>query len=74
VVHAEAAQQPHAPRSAGGGRSARFTPKCSLPEYEARQRLLAAAERLSARHLADPLIDEVAGAVLELLEARCNAS
>jgi hypothetical protein len=51
----------------------RFAPGCSLPERHARELLLAAAERLEARRLADPMIDEVAAAVIELLEARCNA-
>jgi hypothetical protein len=49
-----------------------FTPECSLPEYEARQLLLGAAERLAARHLADPMIHEVAGAVVELLAVKCG--
>jgi hypothetical protein len=49
----------------------RFTPQCSLPEEEARQLLLAAAEQLAARRIGDPLIQEVAGAVVDLLDERC---
>ena len=53
---------------------ARFTPRCALPEDEARQVLLAAAERLAARGIGGPLIDEVRGAVVSVLEEQCAAS
>ena len=49
----------------------RFTPQCALPEEEARQLLLAAAERLAAGGIGDPLIQEVAGAVVDLLDEKC---
>ncbi len=49
----------------------RFTPQCSLPAEEARQLLLAAAEQPAARRIGDPLIQEVAGAVVDLLDESC---
>lgn len=53
---------------------ARFTPPCALPKDEARQALLAAAERLAAQGIGEPVIDEVRAAVLRELEARCSAA
>lgn len=52
----------------------RFTPQCSLPEGEARQLLLAAAERLATRGIGDPMIQEMAGAIVDLLDAKCGAA
>src|SRR5688572_2758538 len=52
----------------------RFTPRCALPEEAAHQLLLTAAERLASRGIGDPLIQEVAGAVVELLEGKCSAA
>jgi hypothetical protein len=51
----------------------RFTPQCSVPEAEARQVLLAASERLAARGIGDPLVQEVAEALAGLLQAKCGA-
>jgi hypothetical protein len=48
-----------------------FTAQCALPEEQARQLLLAAAERVAARGIGDPLIQEVAGAVADLLAEKC---
>jgi hypothetical protein len=48
-----------------------FTAQCVLPEEQARQLLLAAAERVAARGIGDPLIQEVAGAVADLLAEKC---
>jgi hypothetical protein len=53
---------------------ARFTPPCTLPQDEARQALLAAAERLAAQGIGEPVIDEVRAAVVRELEARCSAA
>jgi hypothetical protein len=53
---------------------ARFRPRCVLPENEARQVLLAAAENLAAQGIGDPLINELRGAVVRVLEERCAAS
>jgi hypothetical protein len=52
----------------------RFTPGCSLPQHEVRQLLLAAAERLAARRVGDPMVGELRSAVVELLEAKCGAA
>jgi hypothetical protein len=52
----------------------RFTPQCALPEEEARQLLLAAAERIAAGGIGDPLIQEVVGAVLNLLAEKCGVA
>jgi len=49
----------------------RFTPQCALPEEDARQLLLAAAERIAAGGIGDPLIQEVVGAVVDLLDDKC---
>ena len=51
----------------------RFTPQCALPEAEARQVLMAAAERLAAERVGDPMIDELRAAVVRVLGARCGA-
>jgi hypothetical protein len=51
---------------------ARVTPPCALPEDEARQLLLEAAERLAARGIGDPLVQEVAAAVLQLADLKCD--
>lgn len=52
----------------------RFVPQCALPEAEARQVLIAAAERLAAQHIGDPLIDELRVAVVRELEPKCGAA
>jgi len=52
----------------------RFTPQCVLPEAEAREVLMAAAERLAAQHIGDPMIGELRAAVIEVLESRCRAA
>ena len=51
----------------------RFTPRCALPEAEARQVLLAAAERLAARRIGEPMIGELRAAVVAVLEVKCTA-
>lgn len=48
-----------------------FAPACTLGTDDAREALLAVAERLSARGINDPLMGELRAAVLEELEARC---
>jgi len=53
---------------------ARFTPQCALPEAEARQVLIAAAERLAAQGRGDPMIDELRAAVVRVLEVKCTAA
>ncbi len=53
---------------------ARFTPQCALSEAEARQVLVAAAERLAAQHIGDPAVDELRAAVVHMLEAKCSAA
>jgi len=53
---------------------ARFTPPCMLPEAEARQVLIAAAERLAAQRVGDPSVDELRAAVMRVLEADCGAA
>ncbi|MFL6565029.1 MAG: hypothetical protein ACJ8G5_08880 [Burkholderiales bacterium] len=52
----------------------RFMPQCALPEADARQVLIAAAERLAAQHIGDPMIDELRAAVLLELESKCGAA
>ena len=52
----------------------RFTPQCMLPEAEAREVLIAAAERLATQHIGDPMMDELRAAVMEVLEPRCRAA
>jgi hypothetical protein len=52
----------------------RFTPQCVLPEAEAREVLIAAAERLAAQHIGDPMIGELRAAVMVVLEPRCRAA
>jgi hypothetical protein len=52
----------------------RFTPQCALPEAEARQVLIDAAERLAAERVGDPMMDELRAAVVRVLEARCRAA
>jgi len=52
----------------------RFTPRCALPEAEARQVLIAAAERLAAQGKGDPMIDELRGAVVRELETKCSTA
>jgi hypothetical protein len=52
---------------------ARFTPRCTLTESDAKALLLEAAERLAAQGIADPIIGEVREAVLVLLVAKCAA-
>ena len=54
--------------------TARFTPPCTLAQDEAKQVLLAAAERLAAQGIGEPVIDEVRSSVLGVLEARCSAA
>jgi hypothetical protein len=53
---------------------ARFTPQCVLSEAEARQVLIAAAERLAAQHVGDPAVDELRAAVVRVLEVNCSAA
>jgi hypothetical protein len=53
---------------------ARFTPPCALPQDGAKQVLLAAADRLAAQGIGDPLIDEIRAAVVRELDARCSAA
>ena len=53
---------------------ARFMPQCALPEAEARQVLIAAAERLAAQGKGDPMIDELRAAVVRVLEVKCTAA
>ena len=53
---------------------AHFTPPCTLPQDEAKQALLDAAERLAATGIGEPVISEVRAAVLGVLEARCSAA
>jgi hypothetical protein len=50
----------------------RFTPPCTLSEDEARALLLAAAERLGAQGIGDPMITEVGAAVVGLLQTKCG--
>jgi hypothetical protein len=45
-----------------------------LPEAEAREVLMAAAERLAAQQIGDPMIGELRAAVMEVLEPRCRAA
>ena len=52
----------------------RFMPQCALPEADARQVLIAAAERLAAQHIGDPMMDELRAAVVRELEPRCGAA
>src|SRR5262249_61542465 len=52
----------------------RFAPQCSLPEADARQALMDAAERLAAQRIGDPMMDELRAAVVRELEARCRAA
>lgn len=52
----------------------RFTPRCALPEAEARQVLIAAAERLAAQGIGEPMIDELRTAVVRVLEVKCTAA
>src|SRR5262245_7531058 len=53
---------------------ARFTPPCALPRDEAKQVLLAAAERLAAQGIGEPVIAEVRAAVSSELATRCSAA
>ena len=52
----------------------RFMPQCALPEADARQVLIAAAERLAAQHIGDPMMDELRAALVRELEPRCGAA
>lgn len=52
----------------------RFTPRCALPEAEARQVLIAAAERLTAQGKGDPMIEDLREAVVRELETKCSAA
>ena len=52
----------------------RFTPQCVLPEAQARQVLIAAAERLAKQHIGDPAVDELRAAVVRVLEVKCSAA
>jgi hypothetical protein len=52
----------------------RFVPQCALPAADAREVLIAAAERLAAQQLGDPMIDELRAAVVRVLEVNCTAA
>lgn len=52
----------------------RFTPQCALSDAEARQVLIAAAERLARQHIGDPAVDELRAAVVRVLEVKCSAA
>lgn len=52
----------------------RFTPQCALSEPEARQVLIDAAARLAAQGKRDPMIDELRGALEQVLEPICRAA
>jgi hypothetical protein len=44
-----------------------------LPEAQARQVLIAAAE-LAKQHIGDPAVDELRAAVVRVLEVKCSAA
>ena len=52
----------------------RFTPRCALPEAEAREVLIAVAEQLAAQRKGDPMVDELRAAVVRALETACTAA
>lgn len=52
----------------------RFTPQCVLSEAQAREVLIAAAERLAAQRIGDPAVGELRAALVRALEAKCSAA